>query len=380
MTKVSKSNTQLISELNSPAVLADEQGYWKARGHEEFPGWAALPFADFFEDLSGPGKKGDGHKKMWLTPNGGMKEGRLSDCRGSLIPLYGGIIETQRSIVSAGFFWYSALIVQLHLTLAYYSRKLDVAPTVKAVVESGNEKAAADVKCRAIALRVAAFIVYEGDGLGGYKPENWAFYGRLFGKACPTDDSILDGGQAADAAKAYKEASPEERVRMFTDWWNLVHCDKDGTPSYPDEVVRHLHTAHVLVSRYRQMESPMCPKDNLFDVTCKEDIQAALSGFFRRSAKGHAEAVAYDSNDTNVHRFSDMLVDEDGEVLGKVTTYLTDNSGCLSPFGDYLVNLLEIHQLRNELVDRIVARDEESAEAKEGFSTKLSKRGRRRRM
>lgn len=373
-----KVNLALIQELNTPAVMADEQGYWKARGMEEFPGWAELPFKDFFEDLST--ERGDGHKKMWLNPDGTIKANRLSDKRESLIPLYSGIVDTQRLIVSAGFFWYSALIIQLHLILAYYSRSLDVVPTVKAVVESGNAAAAEDVKSRTIALRVAAFIVYEGDGLGGYKAENWAFYGRLFGQACPTCKSILDIDGAAQAQKEYKEADDAGKLQLFTKWWNLIHSNKStGEALYSNTVIKHLHTAFRMVTRYQLMESPFCPEDLLFDKNNSFDIQSALAGFFRRSSKGLGEAGAYDSNNTDVHRFSDMLVDDEYKPLAKVNRFLTGKNG-LTPFGEYIINIIEIHQLRNELVDRITERDEDSVEAKEGFATRLSKRGRRHRM
>ena len=371
-------NNRLIEELNNGAIFADEQGYWKSRNHNEFPGWAwrdsdnklkCLPFADFFEDLS----SAKGHKKMWLNTNGQMLEGRLSDKRDTLIPLYEGIQQTMRSIVSTGYFMYSAGIVSLHLNLAYWSRKLQCAPTVKAVVEAApNEEVRKDILNRASGLRVIAFICYEGDGLGSYNHKVWKFWGRLLGKTAPTHPSFISEDEVQKCSREFRDADMPTKRRLFTEWWNDVH------PGYEDGVVSFMCTTYLLAKRYGAMESPRCSKDNMFDSKSSFDIQAALCGFFRRSAVGLGEARTYDANEQKnpAHRLSDMLLSVDRDKLERM---LTGHEG-ITPFGEYMLNMLDIHELRNELVDRIVSRDDDASEVKEGFSSRVSKRGLRRRM
>lgn len=368
-------NNKLIKELEAGGVFADEQGYWKSRNHEEFPGWAwrdrlgdlhTLPFADFFEDLS----SSEGHKKMWLNTSGHMKTDRLSDKRDTLIPLYEGIKQTMQNVVSTGFFMYSAGIVSLHLNLAYYSRKLSCYPNVQSVVEAGGEDIRNNILTRASGLRTIAFICYEGDGLGSYNHKVWKFWGRLLGKTAPTHPSFLSEDEVISCQVEFWEGDINTKRRLFAEWWEEVH------PGYDRQVVDFLCTTFLLVKRYKQMESPWCSNDDQFDPNSLFDIQAALCGFFRRSAVGLGEARAYDANTGLAYRFSDMLLDVETDRLHNL---LTGSDG-LTAFGEYLINLLDIHDLRNELVDRIVDRQDDSREVKEGFSSRLSKRGLRKRM
>lgn len=288
-TQNNNGNQALVEELLKGGLYADHKGYYLARGHEANPGWAKLPFADFFENLSDP----EGHKKMWLNPDGSFKGGRTSfECDG-LMPLYGGIVDTQQKIVSMGFFMYSALVVSLHLNLAFYSRKLKCNADVRSVYETaeaaGNTKVMQDIRVRALACRIAAFIIYEGDGLGGYSDKVWHLWGRLYGVACPGNSKILSEAQAKEAKEEWQEAGDEQRKALFQKWWSMVH------PETERAVVDKLYSAYKIVKRYQTMESPGCPPEAQFDPEVTFDVQAAITGFFRRSAVGLGEAKAYDA-------------------------------------------------------------------------------------
>lgn len=373
-TQAQTGNQALVQELLAGGMYADHKGYYLARGFSEKPGLAELPFADFFENLSDP----KGHKKMWLNPDGTFKVGRTSfECDG-LMPLYGGIVDTQQKIVSMGFFMYSALVVSLHLNLAFYSRKLDCSPDVRSVYEKaealGNTKVMSDIRARALACRVAAFIIYEGDGLGGYSDKVWHLWGRLYGVECPANPEILSSEEAKACKEAWNEASDEVRKDLFKRWWGKVH------PETETVVVDKLYAAYKIVKRYQTMESPNCPPDQFFDSESNFDVQAALTGFFRRSAVGMGEAKAYDANslEEQAHRFSDML---DGSI-DKLKGLVKGNNG-ITPFGEYILNVLNLNLRRSELVDTIIERQKDDDETKkqnlaEGFRMRVSKRGRAR--
>lgn len=370
------SNLNLVQELTRGGLYADHQGYWKSRGFQTNPGWHKLPFADFFENLSEP----KGHKKMWLNPDGSFREGRTSfECEG-LMPLYEGIVDTQQQIVSLCFFMYSASVVSLHLNLAFYSRKLKCSPDLRSCYEAGSDKVKEDLEARALASRIIAFIGYEGDGLGGFSEKVWAFYGRLTGEIpegveIKKDDKVIFNAQIAAASyEMWKESSDEVRQDLFYTWWSEIH------PGYKRSVVNKIYSAYKVVKRYQAMESPTCPPDKMFDPEVQFDVQAAICGFFRRSAVGMAEARAYNPNDLEerAHRFSDML---EG-CQDKLGSLLKGNEGT-TPFGSYFLEVLQMHSRRNELVDGIIDRqllneDEKKDLVAEGFRNRVSKRGRAR--
>lgn len=370
-------NQNLVNELLAGGMYCDPQGYWKSRGFEENPGWHKLPFADFFENLSDP----RGHKKMWLNPDGTFQKGKASFKCDSLMPLYEGILATQYHIVAPAFFWYSALVVNLHLNLAYYSKKLKCEPNLRACYEAGSDKDKADIKARAMACRAIAFIGYEGDGLGGFAEKSWLFWGRIGGK---TPDSVvikdksgevIFNKEIANEDFAYFNSSKrtdDEKKELFYEWWTELH------PGYSRAVVDKIYAAHKMVKLYQQLESPYGSVS--FEEDNQTHVQAVLCGFFRRSAVGIAEAKAYDSNDLDnpANRFADML------QLGreKMEKLLTGNNG-ITPFGNYLLEVLDINSTRNSIVDTIVSRQSEDDNTKnsllsEGFKTKVSKRGRAR--
>lgn len=374
-------NSQLIKELQAGGLYADHQGYWKSRGYQENPGWAAkgIPFADFFENLSD--SEGDGHKKMWLNPDGSFKEGKTSfECEG-LMPLYGGIVDTQQQIVSACFFMYSASVVSLHLNLAFYSRKLGCSPDLQSCYNAGSDKVKEDLEARALACRIVAFIGYEGDGLGGFSEKVWPFYGRLFGKVPQgvvlTDQDgkvTFNEAIAKESKDKWDESTDEERQELFYQWWSEIH------PGYKRAVVNKIYSAFKILKRYQMMESPNCPPDMQFNPEVQFDVQAAICGFFRRSAVGLGEARAYDANEFNnpANRFSDMLT----MAQSAVERLVTGHKG-VTPFGEYLLEVLDLQMRRNALVDNIVARQQDDEETKkqslaEGFRMRVSKRGRAR--
>ena len=372
MDKQKKQNLDLALELEQGGHFSDEKGYWKARGYDEFPGWEHLPFADFFENLSSK----SGHKKMWLDSDGRMKPGRLSYSNESLMSLYEGIKDTQQIVVSAGFFIYSALIVNLHMRLAYYSRKLKCQPNVGSVLSKGDEDAITDITYRALALRVAAYLIYEGDGLGGYSDKVWLLWGRIYGMACPDNPEVLSLEEALECQEDWFYANDIEREMMFIEWWKEID---ESHASLPEEIIHHIYVGFKLVNRYKQMESPTCPPDYRFNPNSTFDVQAAICGFFRRSAGGLTEARAYDISDASrqPHRFVDMLEDAKGKFLALFLTY----QGGLSSFGKYLNGIQELTLRRVDLIEEVIKRQDAdqltyNQYLKDGKVTKVAKRGR----
>jgi hypothetical protein len=368
-------NPKLVAELLSKrAVFASEQGYWKARGFDTFPGWSKLPFADFFEDLSK--MEGTGHKKMWLNPNGTFKTGRLSYECDTLMPLYNGISETQLRIVSAGFFTYSALIVNLHLRLAHYSRKYNASPNVSDILDVAFKEDCADLSDRALALRVAAYLIYEGDGLGGYSDPVWKLWGRILGMACPDNPEILSLEEALDCAEEWFYATDEERKYLFYKWWSDID---QAHAKVPQSIVSHVYVGYKLYTRYQLMESSSCPEEFLFNPASSFDCKAAICGFFRRSAKGLSESKNHDVND--IHNVPNYLSESLDEARPLVTKLLTGNTG-LTVFGKYIINLLDLSLRRLDLVASITSRQEDTMAGdfvKKGFAVRLNKQGRVRR-
>lgn len=369
------SNQRLVDELTRGGVFSDEKGYWKARGYTEFPGWEHLPFADFFENLSSK----SGHKKMWLNPDGSFKEGRLSYSSESLMSLYEGIKETQMRIVSAGFFTYSCLIVNLHLRLAFYSRKLGVSPDITSILEVADEEACKDLEYRALALRCAAYLIYEGDGLGGYRDKVWLLWGRIFGIACPDNPEVLPVEEAEESSDLWDSSSDTKRKELFLRWWSEID---ESHNSLDPLIVGHIYTGYKLYRRYQQMENPNCREQDLFDPKSTLDVQAAICGFFRRSAGGQTEAKAYDINDVmqTPHRFVDLL----SVAFGKFKALVTGKEGKPTPFGSYLITLHSLTLRRVELIKGVVARQDVDQLTydqylREGKATRVAKRGRIRR-
>lgn len=370
-------NAALIAELKKGGYAVSPEGYWKARGYVDFPGWEHLPFADFFENLSE--SQGKGHKKMWLTPDGKMRQDRTSFECDTLMPLYDGIQQTLRTIVSNGFFMYSALVVSMHLNLAYYGKKFGCSADVLSVMEAGDAKAKKDIEDRALAARICAYIIYEGDGLGGYADKVWPLWGRITGKACPVTESVLNQTEATAAKAEWDKASDEERKQLFYTWWMMIDCPAHKGISR--SIIEKIYVAFKTVRRYQQMENPFCPEELRFNPENKSDRQAAITGFFRRAAIGVGEARAYDANelDAPANRFCDMLDDARADV----TAMLTGHGGKLTPFGEQIMITLDLHLRRNDIVDTIVARQEDDENTrnenrKNGLAERVSKRGRAR--
>lgn len=342
-----RSNNNILKEL-ATSMYAGQKGYWLSRNYETNPDWNNLPFADFYENLS------DNHKKMWLNLEQKLKPKVLGFEGFSLIPLYNGIIQTQKIVVGTGYFVYSALIVNLHLRLAKYSRELGVEASVVNIYNNGNQQIKNDIHNRALALRIAAYIIYEGDGLGGYKDNTWLLWGRLKGIACPDNQNILDADEAAECAELYFYASKEERKQLFTIWFKEISENHNNVPT---EIIEHIFTAYNLVSRYQQMENPNIPEEYKFNHKSVFDIQAAICGFFRRSSKGVMINQAYNPNDLTLELdpFASMLEDTQNTVI----QLLLGNENKLTTFGEYYLKILQINLLRNELLNEIVQRQED---------------------
>ena len=371
-----KTNAALVTELRAGGYATSPEGYYKARGYAEFPGWENLPFSDFFENISD--NTGKGHKKMWLDPTGKMKDGKTGFECDSLVPLYDGIQETLRNIVSNGFFMYSSLVVSMHMNLAFYSKKLGCSPDVISVMAAGDAKVKENIADRALAARICAYIIYEGDGLGGYADKVWPLWGRLTGKPCPCYEEVLDVKTANLAKAQWEAANDEQRKELFISWWYMI--DSSAHKAVKRSIVEKIFVAYKQVKRYQQMESPFCRPDDMFNPASTTDIQSAICGFFRRSSVGMGEARCYDANelDKPANRFCDMLMESKAEVIKK----LTGHEG-ITPFGQSLLTTLDLTIRRNDIVDTIVERQNDDEPTKQenrqyGLASKVSKRGRAR--
>ena len=302
------------------------EGYFLSRNLEEFPGWAALPFKDFYECLDGS------HKKMWLDIDGRMKEGRLTTKVNSMVPLYQGIGDTMRLIVSRAFFWYSASITTTHFAILDMSRKYGAAPNLPALLAVADEADHSELQERVLVARIVAFLIYEGDGLGGYSDKVWAFWGRMNGIGCPTNPSILSDVEAQDCQKQWNEAKPVQRRELFVQWWQLVH------PETPEHLVRRVFMLDSLVGKYQALESGAMKME-------PEHLPAAICGFLRRSSQGRNEPTRV--------RLGDILA----ERLDDVEEFLSDCNGP-SAFGRVLIGTIRIHEMHARLVDGVNAREE----------------------
>lgn len=372
-----KSNAALVTELRAGGYATSPEGYYLSRGYDSFPGWENLPFADFFENISD--NDGNGHKKMWLDPTGKMKAGKTTFECDSLLPLYEGIQETLRNIVSNGFFMYSSLVVSMHLNLAYYSKKLGCSADVMSVMAAGDETVKQAISDRALAARICAYIIYEGDGLGGYADKVWPLWGRLTGKACPCNSEVLSVKDAMNAKLEWDNSTDEQRKELFISWWYKI--DSAAHKNVSRSIVEKIFVAYKQVKRYQQMENPFCREDDMFDPNSSTDVQAAICGFFRRSSVGMGEARCYDANelDNPANRFCDMLLEAKADVIKK----LTGQGGSLTPFGQSLLTTLELTIRRNDIVDGIVERQNDDEQTKQenrsfGLASRVSKRGRAR--
>lgn len=82
--------------------------------------------------------------------------------------------------------------------------------------------------------------------------------------------------------------------------------------------------------------------------------------------------------DSQANRFADML-----QISREKVEQLMSGHNGLTPFGSYLIEVLDLNSRRIEIVDRIVERQQDNEEEKrqnlaEGFRMRVSKRGRAR--
>ena len=334
-------------------TISNQEGYWRVRGFDEFPGWHRLPFKDFLVDVHGS-------NKMWLDEDGHMKPEQLDCERDTLVPLYVGIVDTVRSIVSTSFAMYSALVVMAHIKVAEASSELECPATVQDVRLAGS-----DIDDVLRALRTIAFIGYEGDGLGGYKKDTWHFWGRVLGIGCPTDDEVLSQEEAGRCRDLFQRSGIAGRQALFQEWWNYLH------PGTPEPVCKLLCQALVAVQRYQALERPNAKYE-------PRDLVPAVCGFFRRASAGISVAKSVDVNQSNHHRLADWLLDD----IEGVRDLFTGHEG-VTAFGQQFLRLLEIHDLRHEVMDSILSRASDEASIRDsvdrGLPYALQQRGRRRR-
>lgn len=408
---------KLIEQIKSKTASVGTSGYTIARGLPLDAKLSELPFADFFENNSKTEKKGKPHKKHYLNHNvdGSFttKEDYTKYEFTSLTPFYKGVILTQQLVVSTGFFMYSVGVIRTHVRLAAASMTLnkefgvvvdanapEILEAAKAIAKSQTDKAKQNVAKRIIkeikdlqsAVQVSARIIYEGDGLGGYQPEKWSFYGKLNGIGCPTSDEILTQTEAENAQKQFNDADEQTKEELFSKWFLEIH------PEYTNNagLVRTLYSLYRYVKIYQQLETTrgqyifedaMLDEENTW-VDRDRYIMAALAGFFRRSAKGLAEGRGYESDEAT--RFVDILnliIDEvphdatrviELDVFRRIQNFFMTPNG-ISLYGKQILRSIECHTRRNDIIDAINERDDENDAVKQemrknGMLTKVQKK------
>jgi hypothetical protein len=230
----------------------------------------------------------------------------------------------------------SVLVVQMHLVLAYYSKKLNCDPDIHSVLAVGNETVKKDINDR----KKACSIELDDESLWLHlKSDKW--------KQAENDD---------------------QRKQLFITWWYEIN-----SPTYQSidkSVVERIFIAYKQLKRYQQMESPRCY--NTFDPNSSIDVQSAICGFFRRASQGLMHSRSYDYNDFP-NRSTDMLLSAKPSVIKK----LSGANGTLTPFGQTLMTTLDLHLRHNRFVDNRQQGGTET-KSKSPLETKVFKRGRAR--
>jgi hypothetical protein len=300
------------------------------------------------------------------------------------IGLYRGLVGSAR-IIGQAFFMYSSGCMNWHLHANRLSRTYGCQPILSSILESEKvpQKEKNSMYTRSLALSVCAFTVYEGAGaLGGYDAEVWNFWSRVLGQETPLamKGHWVSREEAQKCASEFAEAEVPVKKALFLKWLAL------GYPDLPEGVGKILWGYYHWTELYQGFEKGfMVPK---FDPPVQDHLGAILAGFLRRAAKGYIVAPSMD-----LHR---ALASEAGSSdpmplvqyinleEEKFVQLLSDKDG-LSPFGQWLMRMVDAQSTRMELVEGIVARGEEVQQTKDsskfksqGLATKMSQRGRTR--
>ena len=383
------SNAQALDTLHelfhTGVHFAGPDGYWRKLGLQENPGLANLEFHEFFEPVFRAG-----HKKSFLDSEGNMKapgKGYESIMHGrvkSMVGLYKGLAASPR-VIGQAFFMYSVGVVNWHLHASRVARNFGCEPNLTSILECDNvpDNEKKNIQTRSMALSVCAFTLYEGAGaLGGYNAQQWNLWARVFGTETPLQmgDHFVSGEEAAKCCKELREAeSLADKKALFMKWLPL------GYPGLPEGVGEILFGYWSWVDLYGRIESGSLQPDN----TNPNHMGAILAGFLRRAAKGLLVATKYSLTDVFKPDAGDgdplSLVSVISSEEVKITEMLSTAEGP-SPFGKWVINMMEVQLDRMTLVEDIAKRAaiaEANPQAagemsKMGLASKMSQRGRTR--
>ena len=365
--------------------FANTDGYWRLTGLESNPGLANLDFAEFFEPVFRPG-----HKKSFLEADGNMKapakgyesimHGRVS----SMVGLYKGLAATPR-VIGQAFFMYSAGVTNWHLHACRIARTYGCQADLTSILESETvpEHEKKNIRNRSLALCICAFTLYEGSGaLGGYNAQQWNLWARVFGMETPLQmgDHFVAAKEAAECCEKLRKAEGmSEKKSLFMKWLPL------GYPGLPEGVGEILFTYWYWVNLYTSIESGSLQPDN----TNPNHMGAILSGFIRRAAKGLliatkfslTEAFKPDAGDGDPLSLVTVISSEEE----KITEMLSTAEGP-SPFGKWVISMMEVQLDRMSLVEDIAKRaaiaeqnpQAKADMAKSGLAAAMSQRGKTR--
>lgn len=343
-------------------------GYWNARGLLTINDMSLLPYSEFHENNSVEGKK-----NLISVPN----TSKTSQDR--TVELYRSVNLTQSVTIANGFFLYSAAVLEMYFLLAQYSKELNLPATYRDLMNSGSDKIV-DLFFTNVSMEVCARLLYEGSGsLGGYKDKVWLLWGRLTGRACPDNESVLSLEEALDCSQAYRKSTYEQKRMYFVSWfveaYSSEFLNKDLLMIPVAEKIFVYYERYVKYNNYERGRSSLSSISSLAleDMNLfLEEVKAVLTGIFRRCSKGLTEAstIDYSSAQQLVLAMGVDLKIGDEEVPifeMAVDTLFTDCTGNLTSFGSWFKETIFISLNRVALIEDLIE-EAESNPMKRSFS------------
>lgn len=362
-----KGSKALLEELKKGQGDSNCLGYWISRAMVvDYPtteDWLDLPYVEFHDNNSEAGAKKNLTSSAICMANENPKK---------FEGFYEGTLLTQRIAVAQGFFLYSAAIVNMHLAIAEASRQFGCKATYAEVLEHAKNKDGTVYKnlflCN-MSLEICARLHYEGKGsLGGYSPNVWLFWGRLFGIGCPTDSVLLSPEQAGTHAANYRKASKETKGILFHTWYMEAFKDEFkpnelGSKLLPS-CIALIHGYYEMVQTYNSFESKRMKYKDI-DKKGDEDfflvLKALLAGMFRRTSKGIMESARLEYNE------AEHLTGALQEYLDIYVEWFKDGTGQLTAFGATLLRACLICNKRVSLINQINKRDDMPEQTRQNF-------------
>lgn len=386
-------NAAIYAEVSAELGPLSAVGYWQARGllvADLSPEVLInVPYHEFHENNSAAGAKKNlmGKANVLSMPVKPVLE---------LEGFYEGTVITQSVAIATGFFLYSASEIAFHKLLASASRQLGVPAHYKSVLSAAGPDLVLELVTRNMSMEICARMFYEGAGsLGGYKPEVWLLWGRLRGIGCPTDQNLLSGDDAKDAAAAYREAPVGEKLRLFKGWFaeaygsefaampmeHAVFLEKVG------DLLWSYYNSFTLYTQYErgQIKPDFISNDALSVEEKTMILDAIIAGMYRRVNKGIMESGSLDYKDAQQLSWA-MMYSEGGEddvefpISDVVTAWFTDHTGNLTTFGLWFTRSITVSNIRVSLIKGINERAEHMSEAqidqlrRNGLKTAATKR------